>query len=302
MSDESEVQVGEGVSAEPTGAELARDFASQNEAESTPAETVEQSDGTTAEQPESKPEIPTVDDAQEVKEEPIPARFEEYMRQTQAREAQYEQAVQRYSAYIQNLERQVAQYKQPAKPTFDVEAWKKLVETDPVAAIAQAAEMKMAPKFQSLEQKLQQADDFKTEYQQKLFLDRMNNCQQDCERKYPDFKQGSPVYQAAYRYVQQNASWLEQAAKRDPNFNPVELAYRHVSHDFLTQKNKAQSAKLVDKRTKAATVVPSATAPVVPTGVSSARAAAADRAALGDPVPEKWVQAMERAAKRNDLA
>lgn len=290
MSDENEVE--DTLPAEPTGADLAKDFAAQNESEGGDAP-AEPAPSTPVEQPDA---IPTVDDSQAVD-----PKYESHLRQMEERfadrERQLNEHLRRYEYELQQLRQTKVE---PAK--FDVEAWKKLVETDPVAAIAQAAEMKLAPKLRGIEQKFQQQDEFKAQYEQRQFLDRMDRCQGDVQSRYSDFKPGSPVYQAAYRYVQQNAGWLEQAAKRDPNFNPVELAYKHVAHDFLTQKNRAQDAKLVDKRRKAATVVPSATAPVTSTGASSARAAASDLATKGDPVPEKWVQAMERAAKRNDLA
>jgi hypothetical protein len=301
MSDESEVVDSTGptpsdsLPAEPTGADLARDFESQTKTEDDNAPAVIPGEEPAAPKAD---ELPTVDDSQE-----IPPAYAEQLRQMQEvqqeREAMFQQYIQRQNAELEQLRRAQQSAPPPEAQKFNVDEWKKLVETDPVKAIQQAALMGVNPKLQSLEQKLAQAEQFK---QEQMFDQRMNSFQNDCQRKYPDFKPGSPLYQAAYTYVQKNAEWLKETAIKYPNFNPVEAAIRHVSYDFLLQKNKAQDSKLVDKRKRSATVVPSTTAPVVPAGVSSARAAAAELAAKGEGVPEKWVQAMERAAKKHDLA
>jgi hypothetical protein len=280
MADE---EVVEQLDHEPTGAELAKEFA-------------EQADEPAAE-PVAEPtaEIPTVPDEAEVVEPPAQQFDREYFEKITAGYAALAEQQRQELEQLRNAQRQTSNV--PVKPAgFDVNEWKKLVEQDPVKAIQMAA--LHDPKFTAMEQRLQAFEQAEQQRQTEAFARRVDAQAYDVQVRYPNFKPGTPEYQATYQFVQANAAWLKQVAQSNANFNPIEHAYKVVSHDLLAQKNKVQSQKLVDKRSKSVTVRPGATTPVVPSGTSAARAAAADLATKGSVIPDSWVEAAERAEKK----
>jgi hypothetical protein len=278
---EGEASGGEPI-AEPTGADLAREFAAQEAAE-TPAES-------TPAEPAAEPEVPTVADEQEV----VPNKDQEYF--DRLRQG-YDALIAQQNEEIARLRAQHTQAVQTPKPAgFDMAEWKKLVDTDPLKAIQVAA--RHDPEISQLRSELEQFKKDKAESAERAYVERVDMQTKQVEQKYPDFKPGTPLYGATYNWVAQNAQWLRSVSQANPNFNPVEHAYKQVAFDLMIQKSKVQDQKLVDKRNRSVTVRPGATTPVVPSGTSAARLAAADQASKGNVIPDAWVEAAERAEKK----
>lgn len=281
-----------------SGQEMADEFNKLNEAPDKSNEPIDSQPQdqtvTPSNEQTSTTDLPVVDDSQEIK----PAEVD-YRAQYEQEKTAYLEAIASLQDQIKHLyEQRAAQpaVQKPEEKELTLEELNELWKKNPIEAMRRAA--LSDPSFRSVNQQLEHYKKLEERRTEESFQNRINAQAEECVKKYPDFKPGSAVYNAAFNYVVQNRGWLRNVALQDPKFNVAEHAYRQVAFDFLSQKSKAQEQKLVDKRAKSASVKPGATASVTPASGSAARDAASDLAEKGTPVPEAWVAGMERALAR----
>lgn len=279
------------VNEEFTAQDAAEEFAKLNEAEASPEAPA---DNTPAEP--VKDDIPTVDDSQEVVPQAASPAAPEVDPQAERLAEQ-----QKYLQTIARLQDELRQRGAPPKPVepsneLTLEQLNELWLKNPIEAMRRAAATD--PETLALKAQLKKFEQVEQGRAEQAFADRINFQQKQVEQKYPDFKQGSVAYNAAFNYLLQNRHWLQDVARKDSDFNLVEHCYRQVAFDLLQQKAKAQEQKLVDKRRQSATVKPGGTAAVTHSGDNVARAAAADLAQKGEAIPDDWVRAAEKAEAR----
>lgn len=286
----------------PSGEELAKEFAELEAKEAgdqnsdsgtnvTPAQdnSLEQK---TVEQSPEEPAIPEAPADQMV--EPS---FEERLAEYERQQTQYLQVIAHLQEQVRAAQSGTKTVEKPVEQQeLTLEQLDALWKKNPIAAM-QAAAM-ASPEVKAMRETIEQFKRAEAERAEQSFAQRIGNQQAEVQRKYEDFKPGTAVYQAAYNYVLKNRGWLRQVAEQDPSFNVVEHAYRQVAFDLRDKLVKAQNKKLVDKRSKSASVKPGGTAPVTPASGSAARDAASDLAQDGTPVPDSWVNAAERAFAR----
>lgn len=274
----------------PTGAEMAAEFAEleAKEAEGTPPEPVEPSDVTPSASETSpvKPSEPA----------PVEPSIEDRLAAYEAQQAQYLQVIAQLQAQMQ----QVAQPKPvppPPEKELTIEELNELWKKDPLAAMRMAATT--SPEVREMRKVIEQFQKAEEQRTEQAFADRVNAQQKAVEAKYADFKPGTPIFNAAYKFVLDNRDWLRQVAESNPSFNVIEHAYKQVAFDMREALVKAQNKKLVDKRAKSGSVKPGGTSPVTPSSGSAPRDAASELAQNGTPVPDSWVEAAEKAFARN---
>lgn len=190
---------------------------------------------------------------------------------------------------------------QPSRSNFDLAKFQELSRTDPMAAIQMAGlyGMQSNPEMMKelLAPHLQPFNEQQQRYQEHLHAERTKAYHAELANKYPAFKQDSPEYRTTYDYVMKN-DWCAKLAQNMPGVNAVEVAYKVSNYDQVAQKLLAAEAKLVDKRSKAATVKVGTGVGATPKAGSAARTAAADMADKGMNIPESWQNAMESALER----
>lgn len=279
----------------PTGAEMAAEFEkasgqTQDVTPDTGSTSVDQTQNTS----DPTGDVPTVDDSQEIT--PV-AGSQPPVAQPDFNEerSQYLQLIAEMRAELHKARQPAPEAPKPEVP-LTVEQLDEIWKQDPIKAMQLAA--MASPEVKAMRETLNQFKQAEAQRAEQAFAQRIDTQEKAVAAKYPDFKAGSPVWNAALNYVRQNNGWLRQVASQDPNFNVVEHAYRQVAFDLLQAKNTAQTQKLVDKRAKAGSVKPGGTAPVTPASGSAARDAASDLAQNGAVVPDSWVTNMEKALAR----
>ena len=270
-----------------TPEDMAAEFEKLNAEESGQTSDVAQDDGQTT--------VPTVDDSQEVKTVPgstPPVAAPDFSEERT-----------QYLQLIAEMREEIRQARAPkpeaVKPeeALTVEQLDAVWKQDPIKAMQLAA--MASPEVKAMRETLSQFKQAEANRAEQAFAQRIDTQEKAVAAKYPDFKAGSPVWNAALNFVKQNNAQLRAWASQDPNFNVVEHAYRQVAFDILRAQTASQNQKLVDKRAKAGSVKPGGTAPTTPASGSVARDAASDLANNGTVVPDEWVRAAERAFARH---